>query len=137
MRFETMAVHAGHAVDAATGAIAKPITLSVSYARNSEGDYAQGYHYSSKGNPNRDTLEACVAALEGGETAVAFASGCAAIAAVLRGVLRPGDGVLAPDDVFQGTIRILRHILPKWGVAFDVADMTDAGAVHDAMRDNT
>jgi cystathionine gamma-synthase len=137
MRFETMAVHAGHVSDAATGAVAKPITLAVTFARDADGEYTRGYHYSSKGNPNRDTLELCFAALEGGETAVAFASGCAAIAAALRAALRPGDHVLAPDDVFQGTIRLLRQFLPKWGIGFDVVDMTDAGAVRDAMRRET
>src|ERR1700738_5354905 len=103
-----MGGHAAHTPDAATGAVAKPITLAVTFARDADGEYARGYHYSSKGNPNRDTLENCFAALEGGAAAVAFGSGCAAIAAALRAALRPGDHVLAPEDVFQGTIRLLR-----------------------------
>jgi cystathionine beta-lyase/cystathionine gamma-synthase len=78
-------------------------------------------------------LESAFAALENGGAAVAFASGCAAITAVLR-TLRPGDHVLVPDDVFQGTIRILREILPKWQISYSSVDMTDAKAVRAAIQ---
>jgi cystathionine gamma-synthase len=93
MRLETLAIHGGHEPDAGSGAVAKPITLSVTYQRESDGTYPKGSFYSSKGNPNRDTLEACFAGLENGHTAVAFSSGCAAITGVIR-ALKPGDHVL-------------------------------------------
>ena len=82
MKLETIAVHCGNEVDQSSGAIAKPITLSVTFERDGDGGYSRGYYYSSKGNPNRNGLESAFAALEGGQTAVAFASGCAAITAI-------------------------------------------------------
>lgn len=136
MRFETIAVHGGHRPDRASGAVAQPITLSVTYERDAEGGYPAGHFYSSKGNPNRSTLESSFAAIEGGSVAVAFASGGAAITAVFR-TLAPGDHVLVPDDVFQGTIRGLRELLPKWGISYSTVDMTDLAAVESAMRPNT
>jgi cystathionine gamma-synthase len=136
LRLETLAVHAGRDIDRASGAVAAAIVSSVMFQRDAEGHYPLGYFYSSKGNPNRNSLEAAFAALEGGVTAVAFTSGCAAITAVLR-TLRPGNHVLVPDDVFQGTIRILREILPKWQISYSSADMTDADAVRAAIRQNT
>ncbi|MFM0336801.1 trans-sulfuration enzyme family protein [Paraburkholderia fungorum] len=136
MRFETLAVHGGHVPDAASGAVAKPITLSVTYQREPDGRYPSGNYYSSKGNPNRDTLEACFASLEGGTQAVAFASGCAAITAVLR-LLKPGDHVLVPDDAFQGSIRILRDLMPRWGISYGTVDMTDLRSVAEAITTNT
>jgi cystathionine gamma-synthase len=136
VHLETIAVHGGHLPDGASGAVAQPITLSVTYQREADGSYPSGYFYSSKGNPNRTALETSFAALEGGSVAVAFASGGAAITAVFR-TLAPGDRVLVPDDVFQGTIRGLRELLPKWGVSYDVVDMTDLAAVEAAMQPTT
>lgn len=136
VRIETMAVHAGCGIDKASGAVAESITPSVTFERDSEGQYPRGYFYSSKGNPNRNALEAAFAALEGGEGAVAFASGCAAIAAVFR-TLKPGDHVLVPDDVFHGTIRMLREILPKWQISYSQADMSDVNSVRAALEKNT
>jgi cystathionine gamma-synthase len=136
MHLETLAVHGGHTPDGASGAVAQPITLSVTYQRQADGSYPAGHFYSSKGNPNRTALETSFAALEGGTVAVAFASGGAAITSVFR-TLAPGDSVLVPDDVFQGTIRGLRELLPKWGITYHVVDMTDLAAVEAAMRPTT
>ena len=131
---ETLAVHSGRSAD--TAAIAPPITLSVTFARDGHDDPTHGHYYSSKGNPNRDGLETAFAALEGGVTAVAFASGCAAIGAVLR-TLAPGDHVLIPDDVFQGTVRLLTGVLARWGLSYTAVDMTDVDAVRRAFQRNT
>lgn len=136
MKLETIAIHAGHSVDPASGAVAMPITLSTTFERDPDGRYSRGLYYSTKGNPNRNALEACLAAVEGGEVAVVFASGVAAINAVLR-TLRPCDHVLVPDDVFQGTIRLLRDVLPKWGIRYTVVDMTQPDAVRTALQENT
>jgi len=136
MRLETLAVHAGHDVDQSSGAVARPITLSTTFERDPKGLYPRGYFYSSKGNPNRNALWSAFGALEHGEVAVAFASGCGAITAVLR-TLRPGDHVLVPDDVFQGTVRILREILTKWQISYSAIDMTDTDAVCAAFQRNT
>jgi cystathionine gamma-synthase len=136
MRLETRAVHAGAEVDPHSGAVAEPITLSVTFERDPDGGHSRGYHYGKAGNPNRRSLERAVAALEQGEDSVAYASGSAAIAAVL-GMVRPGEHVLIPDDVFQGTVRLLRLSLARWGVQFSAVDMTDQPAVRAALRPRT
>jgi cystathionine gamma-synthase len=133
MRLETTAVHAGTAVDPHSGAVLEPITLSVTFERDPDGGHSRGYHYGSAGNPNRRSLEKAVAELELGEDAVAYATGSAAIAAVL-GVVGPGEHVLIPDDVFQGTARLLRLSLARWGVQSSAVDMTDLPAIRAALR---
>src|SRR5688572_33380888 len=84
LRVETLAVHAGHAIDAATGAVATPIHLSTTFERDAEGGYPHGYVYGRSANPTRHALEEGLAALEGGEDAAAFGSGLAASSAVLQ-----------------------------------------------------
>ncbi|MGZ5538515.1 MAG: PLP-dependent transferase, partial [Chthoniobacterales bacterium] len=97
MHIETLAVHAGHAVDEATGAVATPIQLSTTFERAADGSYPHGFIYSRSDNPNRRALEQAMAALEGGNEAAAFGSGLAATAAVFQ-ALRPGDHVIAPIE---------------------------------------
>jgi cystathionine gamma-synthase len=78
MKIETLAVHAGHTIDPATGAVSAPIHLSTTFERDVEGTYSRGFMYTRNNNPNRDALECGVSMLEGGETAAAFGSGTAA-----------------------------------------------------------
>ena len=78
MKIETLAVHAGHTIDPATGAVAAPIYLSTTFERDVDGSYSRGHMYTRNSNPNRQMLEAGIAALEGGSTAAAFSSGIAA-----------------------------------------------------------
>jgi cystathionine gamma-synthase len=101
IRIETLAVHAGHAIDAATGAVATPIHLSTTFERDAEGGYPHGYVYGRSANPTRHALEQALAALEAGEEAATFGSGLAASNAVLQ-ALTPGDHVIAPTDVYHG-----------------------------------
>jgi cystathionine gamma-synthase len=136
MHIETLAVHAGRAVDPATGAVTPPIYLSTTFERDADGGYSRGYVYTRSGNPNRAALEACLAALEGGAAAAAFASGSAASAAVFQ-ALAPGDHVLAPIDAYHGTIRLLREVFLPWGLAATFVDMTDPDAVRRALRPTT
>ena len=136
MRIETLAVHTGHEVDAATGAVAPPIHLSTTFAREPDGTAPQGYLYSRFANPNRDALERCLAALEGGMAAAAFASGSAATMAVFQALV-PGDHVIAPTDAYHGTTRILRDLLGPWGLETTFVNMSDPDAVHQAIRPNT
>ena len=136
MRIETLAVHAGHKVDPATGAVAPPIYLSTTFEREADGRYPRGYSYSRTGNPNRQALEHCVAALEGGEAAAAFSSGSAATMTLFQ-ALSPGAHVIAPNDVYHGTARLLREILGPWGLETSFVDMTDPGQVERAARANT
>ncbi|MEP6955361.1 MAG: PLP-dependent transferase, partial [Chthoniobacterales bacterium] len=122
MRIETIAVHAGHAVDPTTGAVAAPIQLSTTFEREADGSYRSGYSYSRANNPNRAALEQAVAALEGGAEAAAFGSGVAAAAAVFQ-ALRPGDHVIAPDQSYHGITKLLREIMMPWGLAVSFVDM--------------
>src|SRR5881392_1113362 len=130
---ETLAVHAGHTIDSATGAVAEPIYLSTTFERDVEGTYSRGFMYSRNDNPNRQALERGASALEGGATAAAFGSGMAA-ATALFGALAPGDHVLAHVDAYYGTTRLLQEIFLRWGLEADFVDMSDLAAVKKALR---
>jgi cystathionine gamma-synthase len=136
MKIETIAVHAGHAVDPATGAVAAPIYLSTTFERDLEGTYSRGFMYSRNDNPNRQALERGVSMLEGGEAAAAFASGTGATMSILQ-ALSPGDHVLAHLDAYYGTSRLIREIFVRWGLEVDFVDMSHLAAVKKALRSNT
>lgn len=136
MRIETLAVHAGREVDPGTGAVAPPIHLSTTFAREADGSYPRGYSYSRTNNPNRDALEKCLAALEGGAAAAAFSSGSAATMALFQ-ALSPGDHVIAPHDVYHGTARLLREVLGPWGLETSCVDMGDPEQVEQAVKPST
>src|SRR5437899_4596830 len=136
MKIETIAVHAGHAVDPATGAVASPIYLSTTFERDIEGTYSRGFMYTRNDNPNRQALERGVSMLEGGEAAAAFASGTGATMSILQ-ALSPGDHVLAHVDAYYGTSRLIHEIFLRWGLEADFVDMSDPDAVRKALRPNT
>jgi len=136
MRIETLAVHAGHHPDAATGAVSPPIYLSTTFAREADGSLPHGFIYARSDNPTRNELERSLAVLEGGEIAIAFASGMAATAAVFQSLL-PGEHVIAPQDAYYGTAKLLRDVLAGWGLASSFVDMTDPHAVAQAVRPHT
>ena len=136
MRFETIAAQAAHRPDSATGAVAPPIYLSTTFERDADGEYSRGFVYSRTDNPNRRDLEECLALLEGGAEAAAFSSGSAATATVFQ-ALSPGDHVIAPDDCYHGTARLLREVFAPWGLQTSFVDMTDADAVRREARPNT
>jgi cystathionine gamma-synthase len=136
MRLETIAVHAGHDVDATTGAVTPPIYLSTTFSREVDGSYRSGLIYSRYANPNRTSLERCLASLEGGVGAATFASGSAATMSLIQ-ALGPRTHVLAPDDAYYGTIRLVREMFAPWGVELTTVDMGDLSAVRAAMRDTT
>ena len=136
MRFETIAVHAGHDVDASTGAVTPAIHLSTTFLREADGSYRAGYLYSRYANPNRTALEQCLAALEGGAAASTFSSGSAATMTLIQ-ALGPKSHVIAPDDAYFGTIKLVRDVFGPWGVELTVVDMTNLDAVAAAVRPNT
>jgi cystathionine gamma-synthase len=136
MKIETLAVHAGHTIDPATGAVATPIHLSTTFERDVEGTYSRGFMYTRNNNPNRQALERGVSMLEGGETAAAFGSGTAAAVALFQ-TLAPGDHVLAHVDAYYGTTRLLREIFLRWGLDVNFIDMSDLSAVKNALRPKT
>src|SRR5207245_5992963 len=119
-QFSTLAIHAGQDADPATGATVVPIYATSTYTQAAVGQH-KGYEYSRSGNPTRTALETCLAALEGGERGLAFASGLAATTAVLS-LLRPGDEVAAAADLYGGTYRLLERVFRPWGL---IARYTD------------
>jgi len=136
MKIETKAIHLGHEVDPVTGAIAAPLHLSTTFEREADGSYPRGHIYTRLSNPNRDALEKCLAGLEGGEGAVAFASGLAAIMNVFQ-ALSPNDHVIASQDLYHGTTHILQDILEPWGLQVSFVDVTDLAQLEKAIQENT
>jgi cystathionine gamma-synthase len=136
MKIETVAVHAGGAIDPATGAVSAPIYLSTTFERDVEGTYSRGFMYTRNNNPNREALEHGVSALEGGDGAAAFASGTGASMSIFQ-ALAPGDHVLAHVDAYYGTSRLLREIFLRWGLDVSFVDMSDLRAVEKALRSDT
>lgn len=137
MQIDTLAVHAGRAVDPATGAVAQPINLSTTFERDADGGFSRGFEYSRDDNPNRRALETCLARLENGTGAVAFPSGMAAIASSFEalGTVRPGP-LLLPQDMYFGIRSLLTGT--AFGRSLDVVsvDMTDLAAVERACREH-
>lgn len=136
LEIETLAVHAGRGIDPATGAVTAPIHLSSTFERDADGEYSRGFSYSREGNPNRKSLEECLAALEGGKEAMAFSSGMAVANALLQG-LEPGDHILVPDDTYYGLRTLIGGVYAKWPLETTYVDMSDLPAVEAAVRKNT
>ena len=135
MRFETAAIHAGQEPEPAYGAVNVPIYQTSTYAQTAVGEF-RGYDYARTGNPTRTALETAMAALEGGQGALCFASGMAAEATFFH-LLKPGDHVVLGDDVYGGTYRLLSKVLAGWDLDFDTVDLTDLDAVRKAIREET
>jgi cystathionine gamma-synthase len=136
LHFETLAVHASASPDPVTGALVLAIQPSTTFQRSADGSFPSGYEYIRDANPNRRALEATMASLEGGASAVAFASGMAATMAVLQ-TLAPGDHVVAPVDAYFGTVKLLREHFAPWGLEVSFVDMTKLSAVQAAVRPAT
>jgi cystathionine gamma-lyase len=134
--FATRAIHVGQEPDRTTGATIVPIYQTSTYTQEAPGRN-KGYEYSRTGNPTRAALEECVAALEGAEHGLAFASGLAATTAVMS-LLSPGDHVVAGDDLYGGSYRLFDKVLQKSnGLDFTFVDTTDPGPVEAALRPET
>jgi cystathionine beta-lyase/cystathionine gamma-synthase len=132
---DTLCIHAGQEPDPVHGAVMTPIVLSSTFAQDGPGAH-KGFDYSRAGNPTRDTLEACLAALEGAKHGIAFGSGCAATTSILL-ALKSGDHVLVGDDVYGGTFRIFDKVLKQFGLEATFLDMSDPAKVREAIRPNT
>src|SRR4051812_15639925 len=130
--FETLAIHAGQDPDPTTGAVVVPIYQTSTYVQSEVGQH-KGYEYSRSANPTRTALEDCLAAIEGGRTGLAFASGLAAEDCLLRTVCVPGDHVVIPGDAYGGTFRLFAKVLSRWGLAWTAVDMSDPAAVRAAV----
>ncbi len=136
MKIETLCVHAGHAPDLVTGAVAPPLHLSTTFERDADGEFRRGYIYSRDNNPTRAMLEQALAAVEGGKLAYAFSSGQAATHAVFQ-ALRPGEHVIVPKFAYYGTPKLVREVFMPWGLQATFVDMRDLNAIRDAVRPNT
>jgi cystathionine gamma-synthase len=135
--FDTLAIHAGQAPDAATGAVVPPIFQTSTYAQDAVGQPRQGYEYSRTTNPTRGALQECLAALEGGRHGLTFASGLAAEDTLLRALCKPGDHVVIPDDAYGGTYRLFSKVAERWGLDWTHAPVNDIDAVRQSMTDKT
>ncbi len=133
MKIETLAVHAGRETDPATGALREPIHLSTTFERAADGDYPQGHNYTRNSNPNRNSLERAIAALEGGAEAVAFASGSAATLAAFS-LAAPGGRIVCSADCYHGTAKQLRGLLSDFGISAEFVDTSDTAAVARALE---
>lgn len=133
---ETIAVHAGRKIDKSTGAVAPPLYLTSTYERGADGKWPLGYTYAREEQPNRESLEKCLAALEGGTEGLAFGSGLAVVAAALQG-MEPGDHMLFPDDVYHGLRKTIGDVFAKSKLETTFVDMTDTDAIQNAVRPNT
>jgi cystathionine beta-lyase len=122
-------------VDPLTGAISVPIYQTSTFVQEAPGEN-KGYDYARTGNPTRAALESIVAKLEHGTTGVAFASGLAAIDAVLK-LLKSGDEVLAVDDIYGGAYRLFTHVYEKFGIKVNYVDTTDIRNIVDSLTPNT
>jgi cystathionine beta-lyase len=134
MKDTTKAIHAIPA-DPLTGSISVPIYQTSTFVQDSPGEH-KGFDYARSNNPTRQILEETLAKLEGGKRASAFASGLAAIDAVVK-LLQSGDEILAVDDIYGGAFRLFTHVYEKFGISVKYADTTDAENVFNAIGPKT
>ncbi|MEL6527663.1 MAG: cystathionine gamma-synthase, partial [Chloroflexota bacterium] len=131
----TLMIHAGVEPDPTTGAIMTPIYQTSTYVQPAPAEH-KGFEYSRTDNPTRQALEKSIAALEGGNYGLAFASGMAAIDMIMR-LLNPGDHVVVGNDVYGGTFRLFDKVLSRYGLQFSWVDQTSVDAIREAMQENT
>jgi cystathionine beta-lyase/cystathionine gamma-synthase len=135
LAFETLAVHAGYEPDPIHGSVMPPVVLATTFAQPEPGR-PRKFDYSRSGNPTREALEACLAALEGGSRGFAFASGCAAATTLLHS-LSSGDHVVCGDDVYGGTYRLFERVMKQLGIGVTFVDLREPAALLSALRPET
>ncbi|WP_099300584.1 bifunctional cystathionine gamma-lyase/homocysteine desulfhydrase [Bacillus sp. Marseille-P3800] len=134
MRQKTKLIHGGKGIDHATGAVNQPIQLSSTFKQDQIGLFK--YEYGRTGNPTREAVEKLLADIEEGEYGFAFASGMAAITAVMK-LLSPGDHIIITDDVYGGTYRFFTSFLEKEKISISFVDTSDILAVEEAILPET
>jgi cystathionine gamma-synthase len=135
--FDTLAIHAGSEPDPRTGAVVPPIYATSTYAQDAVGEPRLGYEYSRSGNPTRDSLQECLAALESGRHGFTFASGLAAEDTLIRTICKPGDHVIIPNDAYGGTYRLFAKVAEPWGLTWSPAPVADPDAIRAAITPAT
>jgi len=134
--FDTLAIHAGQTPDPQTGAVNVPLYLTSTFELDGIGQTRGGWDYSRAGNPTRDHLEESLCALEGGTSGHVFASGMAAIAALVT-MLKTGDHVICSNNVYGGTQRLFSNITVGYGIEIEYVDTSDLVAVDRALKPTT
>jgi len=135
MKFRTRAIHVGQQRDEATGAVVPPIHVASTFVQHETGKWRE-FDYSRSGNPTRKNLETTLASLEGGCGALAFSTGMAATHCVLSS-LSAGDHIVAAQDLYGGTYRLLHKVTDRAGIKFTHVDTTNAANVTAAMTSAT
>ena len=134
-KFGTRAIHAGQEPDPTTGAIMTPIYQTSTYVQESPGKH-KGYAYARGKNPTRVALEKCLASLENAKHGICFSSGQGAEDAIIK-LLRPGDEVIATDDIYGGSYRMFTKIYEHFGIKFRFVDMTNAASIENFITEKT
>jgi cystathionine gamma-lyase len=135
MKFNTKAIHAGQEPEKSTGSVMPPIYQTSTYVQSAPNQH-QGYDYARVANPTRTALEKLIAGLENADECACFASGCAAMDAIMKS-LRPGDHVIASDDLYGGSYRLFTQVFAPYGIEFSFVDMTDSDNVSSAITSST
>ncbi len=135
MKFGTKAIHAGVEPDPTTGAIMTPIYQTSTYVQESPGKH-KGYEYARTQNPTRTVLQNNLAALENGKHGICYASGLAATDAILK-LFRPGDEIIASNDLYGGTYRIMVRVFGEFGLKFNFVDLSDSARLEAAITPAT
>ena len=136
MKFNTKVIHGNQHHDPSTGAVMPPVYQTSTFVQTSPGVPLNEYEYSRAANPTRTALEQALASIENGVRGLAFASGLAATDSVMK-LLKPGDEVIAMDDLYGGTYRMFARIYQEYGIKFHFIDMTDYAAFEAAINGNT
>ena len=135
LKFNSKTIHGGQEPDAAYGAVMPPIYQTSTYAQTTPGGH-KGYEYSRSANPTRTALENSLASIENGTYGLAFASGLAAMDAVIK-LLSPGDEVVSTNDLYGGSYRLFKKVFEKYGIKFNFVGMQDTKAIESAITSNT
>lgn len=135
MKFNTKAIHAGQEPEKTSGAVMPPIFQTSTYSQQAPNVH-QGYDYARVGNPTRTALEKMIAGLEEADFCACFASGVAAIDAIIK-TLKPGDHVVSTNDLYGGTYRLFRQVFEPYGIEFSFVDMTNLEEVKSSIKDST
>lgn len=136
MKFNTKVIHGNQHHDPSTGAVMPPVYQTSTFVQTSPGVPLNEYEYSRAANPTRTALEQALASIENGVRGLAFASGLAATDSVMK-LLKPGDEVIAMDDLYGGTYRMFARIYQEYGIKFHFIDMTNYAAFEAAINENT
>ena len=135
LRFNSKVIHGGQKPDKAYGAVMPPIYQTSTYAQTSPGEH-MGFEYSRSGNPTRAALENALASIENGNFGLAFASGLAAMDAVIK-LLEPGDEVISTNDLYGGSYRLFRQVFEKYGIKFHFVGMQEVSKIAALINSNT